>query len=562
MINISKDLTLPSDAITQTYGIIGRKGSGKTYAASRLCELFLLQSIPCIVLDPVGTWYGLRLDKSGEKSSKFNLPIIGGHHGDIPLEHKSGEVVANFLLQTGSSAVIDVSHFRKGQRKEFVASFAEQLFHSQKQRRIPFHLFIEEAQVFIPQRAGKGEERMLGAMEDIVRLGRNYGIGTTLISQRPQSVNKEVLNQVEPLIVFQLVGAHERKAIQDWVSYSGIDIKAQLSRLPSLKNGDGFFWSPAWLNKFELIRFSEKITFDTSATPIFGSKSLGVVDLGPAQLENLNDQMKQMVEKADENDPAKLRRKINELERKLNLVGRGVPEYEVNSRIKLAIQEDRKSRNDSTIADTKLSSLISKIHTMTSSDAICIKTPVISHANIRTPVTAIAPVNTSLVEPNGLINGPAQRILDSLAWWESTGINSPYSRIQVSFIAGYKPNSGAFNNPLGKLRGLGFVEYPQGGYVALTDQGRQGANPVEIPATQEELVRKIMARLNGPQCKILTPVLNCYPNEISRDELASESGYTPGSGAFNNPLGNMKSLGLLDYPTQGYVKASSDLFLG
>ena len=33
------------------------------------------------------------------------------------------------------------------------------------------HLVLEETQVFAPQRA-QGEERMLGAMEDLVRLGR------------------------------------------------------------------------------------------------------------------------------------------------------------------------------------------------------------------------------------------------------------------------------------------------------------------------------------------------------------------------------------------------------
>jgi DNA helicase HerA-like ATPase len=36
---------------------------------------------------------------------------------------------------------------------------------------------------------------MLGAIEDIVRLGRNFGIGVSMISQRPQSINTEVRNR-------------------------------------------------------------------------------------------------------------------------------------------------------------------------------------------------------------------------------------------------------------------------------------------------------------------------------------------------------------------------------
>ena len=62
-----------------------------------------------------------------------------------------------------------------------------------------------------------GDERMLGAFEDLVRLGRNYGIGVSLISQRPQSVNKEVLNMTECLFVLQVNGAQERKALTDWI---------------------------------------------------------------------------------------------------------------------------------------------------------------------------------------------------------------------------------------------------------------------------------------------------------------------------------------------------------
>ena len=45
------------------------------------------------------------------------------------------------------------------------------------------HLMIEEAHLVAPQRA-RGSEAMAAAVEDIVRLGRNYGIGVTLISQK------------------------------------------------------------------------------------------------------------------------------------------------------------------------------------------------------------------------------------------------------------------------------------------------------------------------------------------------------------------------------------------
>src|SRR5438045_2179216 len=74
---------------------------------------------------------------------------------------------------------------------------------------VPVHLMIEESQLIVPENFGGDSARMVGIYEEIIRLGRNYGIGVSMISQRPQSVNKEVLNQTECLLVGQVNGAHE-----------------------------------------------------------------------------------------------------------------------------------------------------------------------------------------------------------------------------------------------------------------------------------------------------------------------------------------------------------------
>jgi ABC-type dipeptide/oligopeptide/nickel transport system ATPase component len=40
-LQLAESLSLPADeAVTQKYGFIGRSGSGKSYAAMRLAELF------------------------------------------------------------------------------------------------------------------------------------------------------------------------------------------------------------------------------------------------------------------------------------------------------------------------------------------------------------------------------------------------------------------------------------------------------------------------------------------------------------------------------------------
>jgi hypothetical protein len=66
-LKLADDLALPADeAVTQKYGFIGRSGSGKSYAAMRLAELFLDHGAQIIALDWVGIWWSLRLAADGK----------------------------------------------------------------------------------------------------------------------------------------------------------------------------------------------------------------------------------------------------------------------------------------------------------------------------------------------------------------------------------------------------------------------------------------------------------------------------------------------------------------
>jgi len=51
------------------------------------------------------------------------------------------------------------------------------------------------------------------------------------------------------------------------------------------------------------------------------------------------------------------------------------------------------------------------------------------------------------------------------------------------------------------------------------------------------------------------------PLELVTESQASRGGYAPGSGAFNNPRGKLRSLGLVEYPGNGEVRARNILFL-
>jgi hypothetical protein len=83
---------------------------------------------------------------------------------------------------------------------------------------------------------------------------------------------------------------------------------------------------------------------------------------------------------------------------------------------------------------------------------------------------------------------------------------------------------------------------------------------VETPPTREQLHERILSRLPGPEARIFKPLLNAYPQSMSMEDLAAAANYSAGGSAFQNPRSHLRSLGLIDYPSAGQVRARDFLF--
>jgi hypothetical protein len=158
------------------------------------------------------------------------------------------------------------------------------------------------------------------------------------------------------------------------------------------------------------------------------------------------------------------------------------------------------------------------------------------------------------------LTGPEQRILDAIAWQNSIGIDEP-PQIAVAFLANYTYGTGAYNNARGSLRSKGLVEYRPGDRIALTLEGKKCANAPDVDLTTEALHQRVLSMLKNPEQRILKPLLEAYPRALSNEELAPLAKYKPGVGAFNNPKGRLRTLGLIEYPQPNQAVASSILFL-
>ncbi len=150
-LELGRGLSVEADFLTETAAIIARKGSGKSYFAMMMAEEMFRHSLPFVVLDPTGAWWGLRSGADGDPEKGLAIPVIGGEHGDLPLVEgealaHQGAVIAEFAVaHYPQSLIVDLSLITPDEQHAFAAAFFGQLF---LRSRRAVHLFVDEADEF------------------------------------------------------------------------------------------------------------------------------------------------------------------------------------------------------------------------------------------------------------------------------------------------------------------------------------------------------------------------------------------------------------------------------
>lgn len=584
MIQIANNLQLPIDFVTERIAFLARTGAGKSGGMRVLFEQFIDAGQFCIFVDPKGDAYGIRAD--GKKPGKPVL-VIGGDHGDLPLEATAGKVIAEFLVKERVSTVVDISDLSSPKMWRFMADFTATLY---KLNREVLHMFIDEVDMIAGQTYFDPD--CLHGIQLIQNKGRARGFGLTIATQRPQIVNKTILNASGTLIAMQTLGDDALKVVKSWLSQSGTKEAAQsiLSQLPTLKTREAFIYSPQLLGiEPKQITFAEFQTFDSMRTPKPGEARQAPKKLAEIDLEAIKRDMSSTIEHAKSNDPAVLKKQIADLNNQLKEARQALTaqqvlepsattiEIPVLDQEALARFEDAFNAflNDwldmlerfmnainpftdrSQIPATgKLYNVLAELQRSVPSlpERLATVSPLPEK-----PKTASSSIPKSIpAMRNELLSTPQQKILDALAFAEALGTPQP-ERITVAFFAGYTVN-GHFNNTVGKLNASGLISYPVGGHLALTDEGRALADisSIEI-ATLEDLHEIWRSKLSEPQRRILNVLLNYRGRPVSREELAQQAGYTV-NGHFNNTVGKLNSLGAACYPQKGYVAAAPVMF--
>lgn len=598
-LRVGRGLTLPLDAVTQTFGILAKRRVGKTYTASVMAEEFADAGIPFVALDPTGAWWGLRSSADGKRGG-IPVIILGGAHGDVPLERTGGKLVADLVVDHPGFYVLDLESFdSSAAQDQFVADFLERLYRRQANKRDPLHVFIDEADSFAPQRPAQGQLRMLGATEALVRRGGIRGIGTTLITQRAAVLNKNVLTQLDVLIALQITGPQDIEAIRDWTKSHGTKEQQDqlLGSLASLGRGEAWVWSPGWLDIFKRVVIRERRTFNSSATPAVGAAVVEPAKLATVDLEAIRSAMAATIEKQKADDPKELRKRITVLEAEIAHERRSVASFEetlkhrkperieVEKIVEVPVlkPEERQALVGTIAAIVREGMAQIEAELRRFGDLLddALDMPAVQRAKVppeiralpqRLPSTVSAPSpgplaesidrGVSLSQTSGDGESPALRagarkMLGILARHFPLTI----TRAQLGTLAGMAHTGGTFGTYLSTMKRSRYVTEAAGHMLTITPTGLAAAgvepgNPMSADEIRETWRRPLRAGAR----KMFDAIVAVYPEPIPREELARLTEMEASGGTFGTYLSILRRNGLADVANHGV--AATDVAVG
>jgi hypothetical protein len=304
---------IPDDLLTDHIAVLAKTGAGKTYGGKGIVERLLRRELRVCIIDPKNAWWGLKSSPDG-KSPGFAIVVFGGPKADVPLLATHGKILGEAIATGHLSCIICTKGMSEGDRIRFLTDFFQTLDQKNTQ---PLHLVLDEAHMMAPQKPLGEMQRLTHYTSELVSGGRGMGFRILLLSQRPARLNKDVLTQCETLIAMRMTGIQDRDAVKSWIHdqadmETGKDIVASLTGLP---DGEGWLWSPKH-NILKRFKFPRITTYDNSAT----TKNSGADErakLAPVDLAVLEQKLGSAKTELDARDPAKLKARIAELEKQV-----------------------------------------------------------------------------------------------------------------------------------------------------------------------------------------------------------------------------------------------------
>jgi len=538
---------------------------GKSYLLRKLCEK-AFGLIQIILIEPEGEYYTLR--------EKFDFLLIGNKKdgADIQVSPKIAELLANKLLESGTSAIIDLSELLTPDKIKFVKLFADKLANeSDKRLWHPVLVVLDEAHIFAPEK-GQGEAESLNAVMALASKGGKRGYALVAATQRPAKLSKNVTTELNTKFIGRAGGyddiqrAKQELGLPKSTSDSMFKIKHEFYAIGPALQVDGIIRIKA--DPVETTHKTNHLNYKTIvSTPAKIRNNLSVFDNIPEEAD------KELKTKQD------MENKIRELEMKLRNAKPDTIVVPDKQLVDAAYQRGFKECEKQIIPFTNYLKDIIKAHRvpvekfvneieiiLQKGDAILKQAP-----DLKIPFsfeTAKLPLGfprsatnesktiiQSGISSDTALTGPQRKVLTAT-------VQRPHHRgteLQVALLSHYSPLGSAFQNPLRDLRKMGYVVL-EGDQIVATAEGIKALGSYEpMPSDNQSLQNYWLNHLAGPERKVLKPLIEAYPNPLSLEETGEKSGYSIQGSAFQNPVRNLKKVGLIEAVPEGLI-CTKELF--
>jgi hypothetical protein len=490
MIVLDLDLLLSTRML-----VTADSGGGKTFLLKRICEQ-ASSKIQIIIIDPEGEFSPLR--------ERFPF-VLAGKGGETPADVRSAQKLGLTLLQTRASAVCDLYEMKSSERHQWVRLFLEALLEAPKNLRHPCIVIVDEAHLFCPEK-GKGESEASDAMKGLCTRGRKRLLCPLFATQRLAELDKGASGMLNNRLIGPTFEDVNRKRAAEILSVVSEEMPKFKKEIQMLEPGYFYALGRAICKERTLLRVGSIETPHGEEARKYELEPPPPPEKIKALLPKLADLPKAAEEEA--RSVAQFRKEIRELKSQLRAqpkaaaMNRGATQAKPEAADPKAIE--RQARALLAGAERQFAAELE------ARDKILKQGQALSRELHATISKLAAALNVSLPKP-------AKIALPKITATPAIIETPPNEKGRASW--------------------------------ASRPQGRRESGPAAPPSIDD-------GELTGPERKILKALgqLSSIGKDApSKNMAAAWAGYSPQGGAFTNPLGALRTKGLLDYPAPGNV---------
>lgn len=567
----------------------GDSGSGKSHGMTGMIEKTDGKA-QRIIIDPEGEYFPLK--------NNFQFLLVGKKteivtpNLELNLDDIYVDKLIKKLIEKSVDIIIDLSEF-PSEATHFFKIFKIAVFKYAKLMKRPLLIFVDEAQLFAPEK-GQGNEESLKAMMELAKQGRKRGIGLICGTQAIADFSKNVVRQLRTRFIGNCTYDNDIKAAAHTLGFG----KDRESELKKLGEDHHFFVStngghitvngekPKQVLKIKCNDNKTKLhDFDFNSTKKFKEKDAQALQNLVSDFSDIPQEIDdELTEKErlqqDNNEKLKTiqeqKIKISNLERLQpkqdhtqlhNQYAKGFNDG--NLKVKQHyLSYETQTKNTFTQLQSKYDSLVlmidtihTKSHTLDKIERPKLPNDIQLPKETKLPIhtnTKTKPIPAYIISENNSnikLGRCEESCLKALA---QRGKLS--SKIQIAIIAGYSPTSGSFSNAISKLKTTGMIN-GNGSGLEITQSGINYLGTFERIADDPETILNFWINKVG-KCTgaILKFACENHPSWVTKISVAESTRYSVTSGSFSNGISKLNSLGLIERGQEGMIKSSEEMF--